>query len=358
MLCGRGKEHKMLYQWINDTFHLTRGQLIGAEGIIAALLVFAASTLSLAIIIPILKRHKKAQPIHEVLTNHAAKAGTPTMGGVGFVIGMLVICLIWVLLEVLGVIGETDSRGLVVFAYILLLGVANSVIGIVDDSAKLRRAQNEGLTSKQKMILQIAAASGFVALMATSGNLATSFAIPFTDISLELSYAAYPLYVLVIVGFVNSTNITDGLDGLASSVGASVAAGLLLLSCTLGQRYLGVLSGALLGAMLGFLMFNHYPAKVFMGDTGSLFIGGIVVGIAVASGQLISVMIMGMVFILDMLSSLLQTVGYKLTKKRIFKRAPVHHHFEMIGWREVRIVIVFLLVSIAFCVIGYLGAVL
>lgn len=348
----------MLYQWISDTFGFGQSQLIGTEGIIMAVLVFIASAIALSIIIPILKKHKKAQPIHEVLTNHASKAGTPTMGGVGFVIGLLVICLIWVLLEVLGVIGNTDSHGLVVFAYILLLGVANSVIGIVDDSAKLRRAQNEGLTSKQKMILQIAVAAGFVALMATSGNLATSFAIPFTDYSLELSYAAYPLYVLVIVGFVNSTNITDGLDGLASSVGASVAGGLLLLSCALGQRYLGVLSGALLGALLGFLMFNHYPAKVFMGDTGSLFIGGIVVGIAVGSGQLISVMIMGMVFILDMLSSLLQTVGYKLTKKRIFKRAPVHHHFEMLGWREAPIVIMFFAVSLIFCIIGYLGATL
>lgn len=332
--------------------------MIGLESLVITLAVFILAVISLKIIIPILKKHKMGQQIHEVLENHASKAGTPTMGGVGFIIALLIVCLVWVVLEVCGVLGQVDKNGLVVFAYTLLLGVGNALIGIVDDRAKLRRKQNEGLTCKQKLLLQFVIAVAYVAVMTISGNLETSFVIPFTNFALDLSWAAYPIYVLVIVGFVNSTNITDGLDGLASSVGVSVAGALLVLACVLEQRYMGVVSGALLGALLGFLVFNHYPAKVFMGDTGSLFIGGIIVGCAVSSGHFVSVMIMGFVFILDMLSSLLQRVGYKLTKKRIFKRAPVHHHFEMMDWKETKIVAVFFVVSVIFCVVGFLGIIL
>ena len=345
----------MIYQWIENTFGTAQNKIIGIEGLAVALLCFIVSAIVLKIIIPILRKHKVGQHVHGVLENHASKEGTPTMGGVGFIIGILIVCLVWVCLEVFGIMGNTDKNALVVFAYTLLLGVLSAIIGLVDDRAKLRRKQNEGLTSKQKMFLQIVVATAYVAVMAISGNLSTGFVIPFTSFSLELSYAAYPLYVLVIVGFVNSTNITDGLDGLASSVGVSVAGTLLLVSCILSERYMGVLSGALLGGLLAFLLYNHYPAKVFMGDTGSLFIGGIVVGCAVVSGNFISVMIMGMVFILDMLSSLLQTTYYKLTKKRIFKRAPVHHHFEMLGWKETKIVTVFFITSCLFCAVGVLG---
>ena len=348
----------MLYQWINKSLNIDGGRAIALEGLLVALLVFIMSVITLSIVIPILKKHKVGQPIHNVLENHAVKAGTPTMGGVGFIIALLIILLVWVVLEVCGVLGEIDKSGLVVFAYTLLLGVGNALIGIVDDRAKLRRKQNEGLTSKQKMFLQIVIASAYVAVMAISGNLQTGFVIPFTSLSLNLSYAAYPLYVLIIVGFVNSTNITDGLDGLASSVGVTVAATLLLLSCFIGQRYMGVISGALIGALCGFLVFNHYPARVFMGDTGSLFIGGIIVGCAVSSGHLIAVMIMGLVFVLDMLSSMLQTLYYKRTKKRLFLRAPVHHHFELLEWKETKIVALFSIVSLVFCLIGFMGVVL
>lgn len=344
----------MLYQWIENTTGISQNAIIGIEGVILALLVFLVTVLAMKITLPILHKHKAEQPINDYLENHAKKAGTPTMGGVGFIIGMLIISLIWVILEVCGVMGEVNGKRLVVFAYVILLGVANALIGIVDDRAKLRREKNEGLTSKQKMILQIAVAVGFVALMATSGNLSTSFAIPFINYSLDFSYFAYPVYVLVIVGFVNSTNITDGLDGLATSIGAIVAVSLFAFCCVSSDRYDAVISASLLGALCGFYLFNKNPAKVFMGDTGSLFIGGIIVGLAVSTGCFIGVMIMGMVFILDMLSSLLQTVGYKLTKKRIFKRAPVHHHFEMLGWKEKKIVTVFDAVTLIFCILGFI----
>lgn len=345
----------MLYQWIYNNFNLFPSRIIAVEGILMAVAVFIASVFALRIIIPILKKYKVGQHIHEDLESHASKAGTPTMGGIGFIIAFLLVCLLWVILEVCGVIGYVIKGELVVLAYTVLLGVLNALIGIVDDRAKLRRAKNEGLSEKQKLLLQTVVAVAYVCVMAVSGNLPTAFEIPFTDVALDLKFLAYPLYVLVIVGFVNSTNLTDGLDGLASSVGVSVTGALLVTATILGARYVGVLSGALLGALLGFLVFNHYPAKVFMGDTGSLFIGGIIVGCAVASGQLIAVMIMGMVFIIDMLTSLIQKYYYKLTKKRLFKRAPIHHSFELSGWSENKIVTAFFITSIIFCAIGILG---
>ena len=348
----------MLYQWIYNTFSFAPSKAIAIEGIIMAISVFVLSVVCMSIVIPILKKYKVGQHIHEDLEEHAAKAGTPTMGGIGFIIAFLLICLIWVILEVSGAIGYLIEGELVVFAYTILLGVLNALIGIVDDRAKLRRAQNEGLSEKQKLALQIVVAVAYVCVMAVSGNLPTAFAIPFTSYSLNLWYFAYPLYVLVIVGFVNSTNITDGLDGLASTVGVSVTGALLITATVVGSRYTGVLSGALLGALLGFLVFNHHPAKVFMGDTGSLFIGGIIVGCAVSSGQFIAVMLMGMVFIIDMLTSLIQKYYYKLTKKRLFKRAPIHHSFELSGWSENKIVFTFLAASIIFCAIGILGVIL
>ena len=164
---------------------------------------------------------------------------------------------------------------------------------------------------------------------------------------------------MVIVGFVNSTNITDGIDGLASSIGASVSMGMIVMAMLLGSRFTGLASGILLGSLLGFLVFNHYPAKVFMGDTGSLFIGGMIMGCAISDGQLIAVIIMSLVFIFEMLSSLWQRLYFKLTHgKRFFKKAPVHHHFQLCEWSEIKIVVVFFAVSLALCAVGVLGAII
>ena len=174
---------------------------------------------------------------------------------------------------------------------------------------------------------------------------------------------------MVIVGFVNSTNITDGLDGLASSVGVASSMGIILMSVLASSlyfsyapasfRYDAVVAASLLGGLLGFLVFNHYPAKVFMGDTGSLYIGGIIMGLAISSGELIAVVFMGFVYVLDMLSSLLQRLYFKATHgKRIFKKAPVHHHFQLCDWSENKIVTVFFIASAVFTAIGVLGTIL
>ena len=264
--------------------------------------------------------------------------------------------LIWIILEKCGLLGGSQNADLIPLALTLCLGVANGLIGFIDDYKKLVKKENEGLNESQKLILQTVVAAAYLAMMGMTDNLPTALHIPFTDISLELGWFAYALYLVVIIGFVNSTNITDGLDGLASSIGTSVGIALILTSVMLGSRYTGVVSGMLVGALLGFLVFNHYPAKIFMGDTGSLFIGGIIMGCAVSEGELIAVIIMSFVFIFEMLSSLMQRVYFKLTHgKRLFKKAPVHHHFQLMDWSEVKIVTVFFLVSLALCAIGVLG---
>ncbi len=351
----------MLYTWfenigIKDTFRLP------IEMLIIAVLVFALTVLITKIVLPVLRAKKLGQNVSAYVPEHASKQGTPTMGGICFIMATLFVMLVWFVLERFGILGtSTDNGRLVPIALTLCLGVANAMIGFIDDYAKLVKKQNEGLTEWQKLSLQFIAAALYIVAMALTKNLSTAFIIPFTDIAVDLKFFAYPIYVIVIAGFVNSTNITDGIDGLASSVALSVAMGMVLLSSLLAWRYTGVIGATLIGSALGFLVFNHFPAKVFMGDTGSLYIGGIIMGCAVAEGELVVFIIMGMVFVLEMLSSLIQKVYYKLTGgKRFFKMAPVHHHFQKLDkpWGEVKIVTVFFVVSLIFVAVGVLACIL
>ena len=343
---------------------------IAVESAIVAVLVFVMTVIAGRIIIPILRAKKLNQPINSYVAEHASKSGTPTMGGICFIIATLVVMLLWIILESSGVIGRSGtSESLIPFALTLLLGVGNAMIGFVDDYKKLVKKENEGLSEVQKLILQIIIAAAYLFMMGMTQNLATAFHIPFTNVHLELGFFAYPIYLLVIVGFVNSTNITDGLDGLASSVGLASSFGIVLMSVMslrhfnmiepMRERYVAVIAATLFGSLLGFLVFNHYPAKVFMGDTGSLYIGGIIMGCAISSGEFLAVILMSFVFVLDMLSSLVQRYYFKLTHgKRLFKKAPVHHHFQMIGWKEPKIVIVFFIVSAIFAALGVIGAII
>ncbi len=346
----------MLYENLQNLTNIGINRLIGIEALIVAAVVFLLTVISTRLILPVLRAKKLNQPINMYVAEHAGKAGTPTMGGICFIISSLTAMLIWIILEKCGLLGGSQNADLIPLALTLCLGVANGLIGFIDDYKKLVKKENEGLNESQKLILQTVVAAAYLAMMGMTDNLPTALHIPFTDISLELGWFAYALYLVVIIGFVNSTNITDGLDGLASSIGTSVGMALILTSVMLGSRYTGVVSGMLVGALLGFLVFNHYPAKIFMGDTGSLFIGGIIMGCAVSEGELIAVIIMSFVFIFEMLSSLMQRVYFKLTHgKRLFKKAPVHHHFQLMDWSEVKIVTVFFLISLALCAIGVLG---
>ena len=349
----------MLYENLQNLTNIGINRLIGIEALAVMAVVFLLTVLSTRLILPVLRAKKLNQPINMYVAEHAGKAGTPTMGGICFIISSLTAMLIWIILEKCGLLGGSQNADLIPLALTLCLGVANGLIGFIDDYKKLVKKENEGLNESQKLILQTVVAAAYLAMMGMTDNLPTALHIPFTDISLELGWFAYALYLVVIIGFVNSTNITDGLDGLASSIGTSVGIALILTSVMLGSRYTGVASGMLVGALLGFLVFNHYPAKIFMGDTGSLFIGGIIMGCAVSEGELIAVIIMSFVFIFEMLSSLMQRVYFKLTHgKRLFKKAPVHHHFQLMDWSEVKIVTVFFLISLALCAVGVLGVVI
>lgn len=333
--------------------------MIGIEALAVCAVVFLLTVLATRLILPVLRAKKLNQPINMYVAEHAGKAGTPTMGGICFIISSLVAMLAWIILEKCGLLGHSAGQELIPLALTLCLGVANGLIGFIDDYKKLVKKENEGLSEAQKFILQTVVAAAYLAMMGMTDNLPTALKIPFIDFSLELGWFAYAVYLVIIVGFVNSTNITDGLDGLASSIGVSVGMALIVISVLLGSRYTGVASGMLVGALLGFLVFNHYPAKIFMGDTGSLFIGGIIMGCAISEGQLLAVIIMSFVFIFEMLSSLMQRIYFKLTHgKRLFKKAPVHHHFQLLDWSEIKIVTVFFIVSLALCAIGVLGAVI
>ena len=339
-------------------------RILIAYAIVTAITIGAAFLLTLLfgrIALPILRAKKAGQPINEYVHAHQSKAGTPTMGGIAFVPAFLAVVAGVAVFAV--TLNMRRGETLIPVALVCLYGLANSAIGFVDDYFKLLRRHNEGLTEKQKFLLQVVAAAAFLAMMAITGNLTTELHIPFTDIRWELSWFAYPVYLIVMVGFVNATNITDGLDGLASSICATVTVFMMVTGVfafveTLDDRdiYTGVMGAALLGCVLGFLVYNHHPAKMFMGDTGSLFLGAIIMGCAITAGELLLFVLAGFMFVIEMLSSLLQRTYYKLTHgKRIFKMAPLHHHFEKCGWKETDIVWVFTLVSLVFCAAAWLG---
>lgn len=326
-------------------------------GILAAAVVLTSFVLTAIfghIILPILRARKVGQIIREEGPSwHMGKTGTPTMGGICFILAFLLTVAAVVIYQSITSGGKYD---LIAVALIVCYGVGNAMIGFVDDYAKLLKKQNEGLTPKQKMVLQVAVAAGFIALMAITGHLTTALRIPFTSWEWELGWFAYVVYLLVLVGFVNSTNITDGLDGLASSVSAVCALFITLVGIKTASPELASVSAALLGGVLGFLLYNHYPAKMFMGDTGSLFLGGVIMGCALLAGELLLFVLAGLVFVIEMLSSLLQVVYFKLTHgKRLFKMAPLHHHFEKCHWSEVAIVCLFAGVTVLLCILAWFG---
>ena len=320
-----------------------------AEFLIVLAATFALSAVLLRIIIPILRAHKLGQKILEIgpIWHQKTKEGTPTMGGVGFIIGMLgVLLIITVVSAVRGTVGELAPLALTVS-----LGVANGMIGFFDDYCKLVKKQNEGLRWYQKLILQILVAVLYVLAMALTNNISTVLSVPFTSLSFDLGIFYYMFAVVLIVGIVNSVNLTDGIDGLAASQTAIVSAFYALLAMSAENRSLELMSASTIGGALGFLVYNFYPAKVFMGDTGSLFFGGILVGSAFMIGEPLIIVIAGFIFIIEAISDILQIGVFKLSgrKKRLFKMAPIHHHFEKCGWSEIKIVCVFSFITLIFC---------
>ncbi len=342
----------MLLQYFG--FFMDTKEAVATEALIVAFAVFLLSTVALYFLIPVLRAKKIGQTIYEFgPVWHMDKQGVPTMGGIGFIPAFLLVLAVFSVLFLIKA-GAASSSALIPFALTLLLAVSNAAIGFVDDYCKLLKKQNQGLTAWQKLLLQLVFAAAYVAMMAITGNLHTDVTIPFTSVTLQLGWLAYPVYIIVIAGFVNATNLTDGIDGLASSITAVVSLFLTVMAVVTAQSGMGVISAALFGAVCAFLLFNHHPARVFMGDTGSLFIGGVLMGCAFMAHMEVLVIIAGFVYVAEMLSSLLQIVYFKLTHgKRLFKMAPLHHHFEKCGWSENTIVIVFSAVTALLCVLAY-----
>ena len=319
--------------------------------ILACLLSFAVSLLAGRRLIPWLRRLKAGQEIREDgPTWHNAKAGTPTMGGLMFIAGILIASLIvgW------GGMSRGDVKHLYIFGFALIFGV----IGFLDDYQKVVHHRNLGLTALQKFLLQLAAAVAFLTLMRYEGLLTPNLYVPFFNTRIIMSWPVYLIFAaFVIVGTVNAVNITDGIDGLAA--GVTVPVGLFFAVVALwwpGFEQLGVYSGALVGGLLGFLVYNFHPAQVFMGDTGSLFLGGTVAALAFAYDMPLVLIPVGFVYICETMSDILQIGYFKLTHgKRLFKMAPLHHHFELCGWSEVKLVAVFTLVSALCCLAAALG---
>ena len=320
--------------------------------LIAALVSFVVSAIAGKILIPVLRRMKAGQSIKEDgPTWHMSKQGTPTMGGLMFILGILCTLLLIGWTD----IARGDFRALFVFCFALVFGV----IGYLDDYEKVKKKENTGLTAGPKFLLQLAAAIAFTVLLRHYGYLAPHLYLPFVNLVVELPWVVYMVFAaFVMVGTVNAVNITDGVDGLSSSVTLPVAAFFAAVSAWWGSQYqdIGVFAGALFGGLAAFLLYNQYPAKVFMGDTGSLFLGGAVCGLAFAFDMPLILVLVGVVYIAETLSDIIQVVYFKATHgKRIFRMAPLHHHFEMGGWSEKKVVAVFAAVSLVFCVLAFLG---
>jgi len=320
--------------------------------IIVTALVFSLTVIMLKYTIPVLKSKKVGQKILDIGPRwHKSKEGTPTMGGICFIIPTLVVILgVFVYAYFAG-----ESRTLIPLALTLLLGVMNALIGFVDDYTKLMKKQNQGLKAYQKFLLQVLAASLYILLMTVSGNMTTELLIPFFNVRLELGILYYFFAIILICGFVNSTNLTDGIDGLCASVSTVVAAFFAVVAFFLKDASSALASAVIIGGCLGFLVYNFHPARIFMGDTGSLYLGGILMGIAFTLDNPLIIVVAGFVFIFETISVMLQVASFKLTGKRIFKMSPIHHHFERCGWGEVKIVSVFSAVSLLLCIAAWFG---
>ncbi len=303
-------------------------------------------------VIPALRKKHIGQSIREEgPKSHLKKAGTPTMGGICFITGILIVLAVSAV--VLAFLGR--QRELVPLALTLCLALSNGLIGLYDDYKKLLKKRNEGLTARQKFLLQAAAAALYLVLMRVCGHIDTALHIPFTDIVVEMGVMYYFLAWFFIVGMVNSINLTDGIDGLATSVTLVVVAFVAFVGLNYLNTSMTLLSAALIGSLLAFLRKNCHVAEVFMGDTGSLFLGGAIAGAAFMMNDVLVMFIAGGVFIFETVSVMIQVSVFKLTSKRVFRMAPVHHHFEDKGWSENKIVIVFSLCTLALCTVAWFG---
>lgn len=322
--------------------------------IVTLVLTFALTVMTARILIPKLKSHKMGQKILDIGPRwHKSKEGTPTMGGLSFIIASLPVVLTAGLYGCFVYKGDGTAQKLLLT---LVMAYLNGLIGFLDDYMKFIKKQNEGLRAGQKYLLQLFVAGGYLLSMELSGFLDTSLYIPYAGISIELGIVYYLLALVLLTGIVNSVNLTDGIDGLASTVTFIVAAFFAVAAFRFGAWETVFLSALTAGACLGFLVYNFYPARVFMGDTGSLFLGGLVVGAAFMINNPAIIFVAGLIYLIESASVMIQVTYFKLTGgKRFFKMAPIHHHFEKCGWSELKIVAVFGVTTAVMCIAAYFG---
>ena len=318
------------------------------ETILAIIIAFAVSAILCPIVIPFLHKLKFGQQVREDGPQaHLKKQGTPTMGGLVFLTAVVITSLLYI-------------RDYPRIIPVLFMTVGFGVIGFLDDYIKIVMKRSEGLNPVQKLIGQFIITGIFVYYLVCSGEVRTSMLVPFTGgfehgLYLNLGFLFIPFVFFVVLGTDNGVNFTDGLDGLCTSVTILVATFLTIIS--IGENSgISPITGAVVGSLLGFLLFNVYPAKVFMGDTGSLALGGFVSASAFMMQIPLFIPIIGLIYLVEVLSVIMQVSYFKATHgKRIFRMAPIHHHFELGGWSETRVVAVFSIVTALLCLVAYLG---
>lgn len=313
-----------------------------------------ATVIITAKLIPLLSSKKYGQKILEDGPKwHKPKEGTPTMGGIAFLIAAVLSFSIFLLL--FG--NRIDTRELLVILNAITYASLNFLIGLIDDIAKVKKSENKGLSAKTKFIFQAIVAFLFLFSLHYTVELTTELYIPFLDKTFDIGVLFYALAFLVLCGGVNSVNLTDGIDGLASSVAFSVGLFFSLVGILIIESEVVIFLGSIiLGITLGFLFFNFYPAKIFMGDTGSLFLGGIIVATGFITGNILLILLYGFVFVVEAISVIIQVAYFKLSRgKRLLKMAPLHHHFEKSGWSEVKVTSIFTMINVIFCAVALLG---
>ena len=314
------------------------------------LITFVISVILASIIIPILKKLKVGQiERDDGPASHLKKQGTPTMGGIIIIVTMI-ISVIGTYIYLL-ITGRVDlAKNLIP---LLLLTIGFGVIGFIDDYKKLVLKNTDGLKPSYKMLGLLVISVAYVLFLTQGLEIGTDTYIPIVKTYITLpTYIYVPAAIVVILATTNAINLTDGIDGLSSSISSIIITGLTVIGIKIGMPEVSIFGSIVIGATIGFLMFNLHPAKVFMGDTGSLLLGGVISGLALYLKMPLLLLVIALVPVLETLSVIIQVVYFKTTGKRFFKMAPLHHHFELSGWKESKVVIVFSIITLLLCIIG------
>lgn len=312
--------------------------------IYSVLIAFLIAILMGPVLIPVLHKLKFGQNIRkEGPESHQKKAGTPTIGGLIFIFASIVTMII--------LINKFNDEAM----FALYAFVAFGFVGLLDDGLKIIKKKNEGLKSMQKMALLLVFAVIFGYYGYTNSSIGSSIVIPFTNLNFNLGVFYIPFIIFIFLATTNAVNLTDGLDGLATSITLLVMTFFALASFYLGHITLAIFCGAVAGALLGFLRYNAFPARIFMGDTGSLALGGAVAAVAMILKLPLIIVLVGGIYLFETVSVMIQVVYFKITGKRFFKMAPIHHAFELSGWHETKIVAVFSIATVVLCLVAFLS---